>query len=62
MTADAPQIDRLARFSLTTADAKSAAQFYEAAFGCRRIATDRLAGADFERLMGVAGGADRITL
>lgn len=57
-----PRIDRLARFSLTTADAKRAARFYEAAFGCRRIAKDRLAGPDFERLMGVTGGADRITL
>jgi catechol 2,3-dioxygenase-like lactoylglutathione lyase family enzyme len=62
MTADTPRIDRLARFSLTTADAKSAAQFYEAAFGCRRIATERLAGPDFQRLMNVTGGADRITL
>jgi catechol 2,3-dioxygenase-like lactoylglutathione lyase family enzyme len=62
MTADTPRIDRLARFSLTTADAKSAAQFYQAAFGCRQIATDRLSGPDFERLMGVTGGADRITL
>jgi len=62
MTADPPRICRLARFSLTTADAKSAAQFYEAAFGCRRIATDRFSGPDLERLMGVTGGADRITL
>jgi catechol 2,3-dioxygenase-like lactoylglutathione lyase family enzyme len=62
MTAGTPRIDRLARFSLTTADAESAAQFYEAAFGCRRIGADRLAGPDFARLMGVSGGADRITL
>jgi len=62
MTAHMPRIDRLACFSLTTADASAAAQFYEAAFGCRRIATDRLCGPDFERLMGVTGGADRITL
>ncbi|MGH6975817.1 MAG: VOC family protein [Stellaceae bacterium] len=62
MTANPPHIDRLARFRLTTADANSAAQFYEAAFGCRRIATDRLASPDFERLMDVTGGADRVTL
>jgi catechol 2,3-dioxygenase-like lactoylglutathione lyase family enzyme len=62
MTADAPPIERLARFSLTTADAKSAAQFYQTAFGCRKIATDRLSGHDFEWLMDVTGGADRITL
>ena len=58
MTADASRIGRLARFGLTTADAKSAAKFYEAAFGCRRIATERLGGPGFERLMGATGGAD----
>jgi len=62
MTAKLAQIDGLTRFSLTTADAKRAAQFYEAAFGCRAIAADRLAGPDFERLMDVTGGAERITL
>ncbi|RUX76895.1 glyoxalase [Mesorhizobium sp. M7A.F.Ca.US.006.04.2.1] len=62
MTAKSQRIDRLVRFSLTTADAASAARFYEAAFGCRRIAADRLAGPEFERLMDVHGGADRITL
>lgn len=62
MTDNPLRIGRLARFGLTTADAKSAANFYEAAFGCRRIATDRLCGPDFERLMDVSGGADRITL
>jgi catechol 2,3-dioxygenase-like lactoylglutathione lyase family enzyme len=62
MNADQPRIGRLSRFSLTTADAKRSAQFYEAAFGCRKIATDRLSGPDFERLMDVNGGAYRITL
>jgi catechol 2,3-dioxygenase-like lactoylglutathione lyase family enzyme len=62
MTADPSAIAGLARFGLTTADANRAAQFYQAAFGCRQIATDRLSGPDFERLMGVTGGADRITL
>ena len=62
MSADPPRIARLVRFSLTTADAKSAAQFYETAFGCRRIATDRLCGLEFDELTGVTGGADRITL
>jgi catechol 2,3-dioxygenase-like lactoylglutathione lyase family enzyme len=60
--ADGPQIQRIARFSLTTADAESAAQFYQSAFGCRRVSADRLAGTDFERLTGVSGGAARITL
>jgi catechol 2,3-dioxygenase-like lactoylglutathione lyase family enzyme len=62
MTTDLPHVDGLTRFSLTTADAQSAARFYHAAFGCQRIATDRLSGPDFERLMGITGGADRITL
>jgi catechol 2,3-dioxygenase-like lactoylglutathione lyase family enzyme len=62
VTANPSRIGGLARFGLTTADAKCAAQFYQAAFGCRQIATDRISGPDFERLMGVTGGADRITL
>lgn len=62
MTADTPQLDKLARFSLTTANADSAARFYEAAFGCMRIEADRISGPDFERLMEVTGGAERITL
>jgi len=62
MTNNPLRIGRLARFGLTTADANSAASFYEAAFGCRRIATDRLCGPDFEQLMNVTDGADRITL
>jgi catechol 2,3-dioxygenase-like lactoylglutathione lyase family enzyme len=62
VTANRPRIGRLARFSLTTAHANSAAQFYQVAFGCRHIATDRLFGPDFERLMDVKGGANRITL
>jgi len=62
MTAAPSRIGRLSRFSLTTADARRAAQFFEAAFGCRQIATDRLSGPNFERLMDVKGGADRISL
>jgi catechol 2,3-dioxygenase-like lactoylglutathione lyase family enzyme len=62
MTANPSRVARLIRFGLTTADAESAAKFYEAAFGCRRIATERLGGPEFERLMGATGGADRITL
>lgn len=55
-------MERIARFSLTTADAAKLAVFYEQAFGCRRIATDRLEGSAFEQLMDVRGGAHRITL
>lgn len=62
MNADLPHVRRILRFSLTTADAERASRFYQAAFGCRRIAMDRLAGPEFERLMGVGGGADRITM
>lgn len=62
MTDHPLRIGRLARFGLTTADVESAASFYEAVFGCRRIASDRLCGSDFEQLMNVTGGADRITL
>lgn len=55
-------VDRLVRFSLTTADAHSLAVFYEKAFGCQRLATEHMAGANFERLMDVQGGARRVTL
>ncbi len=53
---------RLVRFSLTTADANRLAAFYESAFGCRRLATERLSGPDFERLLGVRSGALRVSL
>lgn len=56
------RIDGLARFRLTTSDVNATAHFYETALGCRRIGADRLGGPDFERLMDVTGGANRITL
>jgi len=55
-------IARIARFSLTTADAHGLAFFYERAFGCRRLATKTLGGPDFERMLGVQGTAMKITL
>ncbi len=55
-------ICRLARFSLTTNHANELAAFYGNAFGCRRLATERLSGPDFEKPMGVRGGALRVTL
>ena len=58
----APTISRLARFSLTTAHADDLATFYERAFGCRRLASERLSGPDFERLMRVQGGALSVSL
>jgi catechol 2,3-dioxygenase-like lactoylglutathione lyase family enzyme len=57
-----PKIARLARFSLTTADVVRATNFYEAAFGCRILAVDRVGGPEFESGMGVTGGASRTTL
>ncbi|MGH6984750.1 MAG: VOC family protein [Stellaceae bacterium] len=62
MTPGPPRINRLARFSLTTANIERTAAFYEAAFGCRPIGTDRLSGRDFDCSMNLTGGADRITL
>ena len=55
-------IAHIGRFSLTTANAGRLADFYEQAFNCRKAGTDRLEGADFERLMEVQGGAARKTL
>jgi catechol 2,3-dioxygenase-like lactoylglutathione lyase family enzyme len=57
-----PVVQRLSRFSLTTADAEQLATFYGSAFGCHRIATEHLSGSAFETLMGVTGGALRVTL
>ncbi len=57
-----PVVQRLLRFSLTTADADRLAVFYASTFGCRRLATEYLSGPAFETLMGVKGGALRITL
>lgn len=55
-------VQRLSRFSLTTADANQLAAFYENAFGCQRLAMEHLSSAGFETLLGVRGGALRITL
>lgn len=55
-------VRKLARFGLTTTDADRLAAFYENAFGFRRLLVERLFGTDFEKLMDVKGGANRITL
>ncbi len=52
----------LSRLSLTSPDAPGLADFYEQAFGFRRLGQDRLGGEAFEALMGVRGGADRVVL
>jgi catechol 2,3-dioxygenase-like lactoylglutathione lyase family enzyme len=57
-----PRICRLARFVLTTADASRLAAFYELALGCRQLAFGHRAGAEFEELMDVKGGAASLTL
>jgi catechol 2,3-dioxygenase-like lactoylglutathione lyase family enzyme len=55
-------IRRLASFGLTTPDAHRLSGFYEAALGFRRLRVERRFGADFERMMGVEGGASAIIL
>ncbi len=57
-----PQARRLSRFVLISADAEKLARFYERALGCHRVAVEHRGGADFERTMGVDGGARSITL
>jgi catechol 2,3-dioxygenase-like lactoylglutathione lyase family enzyme len=57
-----PTVQRLAGFGLTGRDARQLSEFYQAAFDCRLLNTDRLEGAAFETLMAVRGGAHRITL
>ena len=56
------RVHRLARLGLTTADAAALAAFFEAAFGFRRVASERCSGAAFASLMGVEGGAESIRL
>jgi len=65
MAVGAPErakIGRLVRFGLTTTNAARLAVFYESGCGFRRLATERLAGARFESLLGVEGGAQSLTL
>ena len=53
---------RIVGFGLTSADAARLTEFYVMAFGARRVSSERLTGARFERQMGVSGGALRHTL
>lgn len=55
-------VQRLARFSLVTADAGRLAEFYMKALGCRRIAESRLQGGSFRQLMDVHSDARCLTL
>jgi catechol 2,3-dioxygenase-like lactoylglutathione lyase family enzyme len=56
------RIDRLARFVLVAANARSLADFYQRALGFRRIAARRLSGANLECLTGETGDATSLTL
>ena len=56
------QIRRLASFGLTTPDARRLSEFYQHALGFRVLETGRRSGPNFERLMGVTGGASAIFL
>lgn len=56
------KVRKLARFGLTTTDANRLAIFYEEALDFRRLAKKRFSSAEFQRLMGVKGGAESITL
>jgi catechol 2,3-dioxygenase-like lactoylglutathione lyase family enzyme len=56
------RIRRLASFGLTTARGRRLSDFYQHALGFRLLGAERRSGPDFERLMGVQGGACAITL
>ena len=60
--ADAPPVARLARISLTSADAAALARFYEHALGCRCVGSERRESRAFESLMQVQGGATAFIL
>jgi catechol 2,3-dioxygenase-like lactoylglutathione lyase family enzyme len=59
---DAPTACRLLRFSLTTGNISRLAVFYQQAFDCRTLGAQHVSGAEFQTLMGVTGGAQRLTL
>jgi catechol 2,3-dioxygenase-like lactoylglutathione lyase family enzyme len=56
------QVRRLASFGLTTPNAHQLSEFYENALDFRLLRTERCSGPDFERLMGVTGGASSMKL
>jgi catechol 2,3-dioxygenase-like lactoylglutathione lyase family enzyme len=62
VTASLGPINKLAHFTVVTPDADRLALFYQRAFGFSRFATETRSGPDFERLMGVTGGALSIVL
>ncbi len=56
------RVRRIAGFGVTSPDAARLTEFYATAFGARHVSSEHLAGAGFEREMGVRGGALRHTL
>jgi catechol 2,3-dioxygenase-like lactoylglutathione lyase family enzyme len=56
------QIRKVASFGLTTPDAHRLSEFYQNALDFRLLGIERRSGPDFERLMGVEGGASAMTL
>jgi catechol 2,3-dioxygenase-like lactoylglutathione lyase family enzyme len=56
------QVRRLASFGLTTPNAYQLSEFYQNALDFRLLGAERRSGDDFERLMGVEGGASVVTL
>jgi catechol 2,3-dioxygenase-like lactoylglutathione lyase family enzyme len=55
-------VRRIVGFGLTSADALRLTEFYVTAFGARHVASEHLGGAQFERPMGMKGGALRHTI
>ncbi|MEO7205451.1 MAG: VOC family protein [Steroidobacteraceae bacterium] len=58
----APRVDRLSHFGLTTQRIERLVRFFVLAFDCQEVARVRRSGCEFERLMGVRGGATAATL
>jgi catechol 2,3-dioxygenase-like lactoylglutathione lyase family enzyme len=56
------QVQRLASFGLTTPNASQLSEFYQTALDFRLLGAERRSGDEFERLMGVEGGASVVTL
>ena len=55
-------VRRLAKFGLTTQNIDRLVRFFVLAFDCREVERQRRSGSEFERLMGIRGGATSVTL
>ena len=58
----APCVHRLSHFGLTTQHIERLVRFFVLAFECREVSRERRTGCEFERLMGIRGGATAATL